>query len=158
MKSSTIAALVFVCLAAVQAQQQQPPAQQQPAAQGQGGRGGAPAATAAPAKPYVPLAASTLVKKPEAYYGEMVTVTATVDEVLSKTSISIDQDKTKHTGKEVLVLAPNMNGTVDLNSYVTVIGELMPFDPAEVAKKAKGYNLDLSPEAIATAALIAFEP
>jgi cytochrome c556 len=150
MKVSTLAAFVFVCLAAVQAQQQQPPAQQQPAAaQGQGGRGAAPAATAAPAKPYVPLAASTLAAKPEAYYGEMVTVTATVDEVLSKTSISIDQDKTKHTGKEVLVLAPNMNGTVDLNSYVTVIGELMPFDPAEVAKKAKGYNLDLSPEAIA---------
>ena len=146
MKSSTITALLFVCLAALQAQQ--PP--QPPAAQGQpAGRGQqpAPAASAAPAKPYVPLAASTLANKPEAYYGEMVTVTATVEQVLSKSAISIDQDKTKSTGKEILVLAPTMNGTVDLNSYVTVIGELMAFDPAEIAKKAKGYTLDISPEA-----------
>src|SRR5262245_37401857 len=131
MKSSTIAAFVFVCLAALQAQQPQPAQQpQQPAAapaQGQGGGRGPQPAAGAPAKPYIPLAASTLLKKPEAYYGEMVTVTATVDAVLSKTSISIDQDKTKSTGNEVLVLAPTMNGTVDLNSYVTVIGELMPF-------------------------------
>ena len=58
----------------------------------------------------MPLAASTLANKPEAYYGEMVTVTATVDAVLSKSAISIDQDKTKSTGKEILVLAPTMNG------------------------------------------------
>jgi len=152
MKSSTITALLFVCLAALHAQpppQQPPAAPAQPAAQGQpAGRGQqpAPAATAAPAKPYVPLAASTLANKPEAYYGEMVTVTATVEQVLSKSAISIDQDKTKSTGKEILVLAPTMNGTVDLNSYVTVIGELMAFDPAEIAKKAKGYTLDISPE------------
>jgi hypothetical protein len=155
MKSSTIAALVFVCLVALHAQQPPP---QQPAAQGQAapaqgqpaGRGQQPApATTGPTKPYVPLAASTLAKKPEAYYGEMVTVTATVEQVLSKSAISIDQDKTKSTGNEVLVLAPTMNGTVDKDTYVTVIGELMAFDPAEVAKKAKGYTLDLSPEAIA---------
>jgi len=145
MKSSTITALLFVCLAALHAQQpQQPPAAQgQPAGRGQQP---APAASATPAKPYVPLAASTLANKPEAYYGEMVTVTATVEQVLSKSAISIDQDKTKSTGKEILVLAPTMNGTVDLNSYVTVIGELMAFDPAEIAKKAKGYTLDISPE------------
>ena len=146
MKFSTITALLFVCLAALHAQQpQQPPAAQgQPAGRGQQA---APAASATPAKPYVPLAASTLANKPETYYGEMVTVTATVDAVLSKSAISIDQDKTKSTGKEILVLAPTMNGTVDLNSYVTVIGELMAFDPAEIAKKAKGYTLDISPEA-----------
>ena len=146
MKFSTITALLFVCLAALHAQQpQQPPAAQgQPAGRGQQA---APAASATPAKPYVPLAASTLANKPEAYYGEMVTVTATVEQVLSKSAISIDQDKTKSTGKEILVLAPTMNGTVDLNSYVTVIGELMAFDPAEIAKKAKGYTLDISPEA-----------
>jgi hypothetical protein len=154
MKSSTITALIFIFLAALQAQQppQQPPAQApqaQPAGRGQAPAPAQPAAAAAPAKPYVPLAASTLANKPEAYYGEMVTVTATVDEILSKSAISIDQDKTKSTGKEVLVLAPTMNGTVDLNSYVTVIGELMPFDPAEIAKKAKGYTLDISPEAAA---------
>jgi hypothetical protein len=153
MKSSTIAALLLVFWAALHAQQPPAAAPGQAPAQGQppAGRGQQPAAPAAstPAKPYVPLAASTLANKPEAYYGEMVTVTATVEEVLSKSAISIDQDKTKSTGKEVLVLAPTMNGTVDLNSYVTVIGELMAFDPAEIAKKAKGYTLDISPEAAA---------
>jgi hypothetical protein len=79
----------------------------------------------------------------------MVTVTATVEENLSKTAFSVDQDKTKTTGKDVLVLAPTMHDPVDQNSYVTVIGELMPFDPAEIAKKAKGYSLDISPETIA---------
>ncbi len=150
MKFSTIAALLLLAFLAAPLAQQPPPAQAQPAAQGQ------PAAPAAPApaagtqqKPYVPLAASTLANKPEAYYGEMVTVTATVEQVLSKSAISVDQDKTKSTGKEILVLAPTMNGTVDLNTYVTVIGELMAFDPAEVAKKAKGYTLDISPEVIA---------
>jgi hypothetical protein len=149
MKFSTIAALLLLAFLAAPLAQQQPPAQTpRPAAPGQ------PAAPAAPApaaqqKPYVPLAASTLANKPEAYYGEMVTVTATVEQVLSKSAISVDQDKTKSTGKEILVLAPTMNGTVDLNTYVTVIGELMAFDPAEIAKKAKGYTLDISPEAVA---------
>jgi hypothetical protein len=69
----------------------------------------------------VPLAASTLANKPEAYYGEMVTVTATVEQVLSKSAISIDQDKTKSTGKRNPRPRATMNGTVDLNSYVTVI-------------------------------------
>jgi cytochrome c556 len=36
-----------------------------------------------------------------------------------------------------------MNGKVDQNAYVTVIGELVKFDPAEIAKKTKNYTLDL---------------
>lgn len=106
-------------------------------------------APSTPAKPFVPLAASTLATHPETYYGETVTVTAAVEQTLSKSSFSVDQDKTKSTGQEVLVIAPTMNGTVDLNSYVTIIGEAMPFDAAEIAKKAKGYTLDISPEVAA---------
>src|SRR5262245_50168674 len=147
-KTAALFPIVLVAFLAAPMAQQQPPAQPQPAAQGQ------PPAPAAPApgaqqKPYIPLAASTLANKPDAYYGELVTVTATVEQVLSKSAISVDQDQTKSTGKEVLVLAPTMNGSVDLNSYVTVIGELMAFDPAEIAKKAKGYTIDLSAEAVA---------
>ena len=144
------ALIVFASLAALNAQPPQPPAQppagvaQPPAAPG------APAAPATPpapaAKPFVPLAASTLAAHPETYYGEMVTVTAAVEQTISKSAFSVDQDKTKSTGNEVLVLAPTMIGTVDANSYVTVIGEVMRFDPAEIAKKAKGYTIDMSPE------------
>lgn len=152
MKFSKIAALFIIigaCFAVPRAQQppQQPPAQAQPAPAQPATA--PPPAPAAQAKPFIPLAASTLVKKPETYYGEMVSITATVEQTLSKSAFSVDQDKTKSTGQEVLVVAPTMNGTVDPNTYVTVIGELMPFDPAEIAKKAKGYTLDISPETAA---------
>jgi cytochrome c556 len=112
------------------------------------GQPSAPAA-AGQARPFVPLAASTFAAHPETYYGETVTITAAVEQTLSKSSFSVDQDKTKSTGQEVLVIAPTMTGTVDPNSYVTVIGEAMAFDAAEIAKKAKGYTLDITPEAAA---------
>ena len=134
-------AILAVGLAVPRAQQQPPQPPPAPAQQP-----AAPAAPAAPVKPFVPLAASTLASHPETYYGEMVTVTAAVEQTISKSAFSVDQDKTKSTGNEVLVVAPTMIGKVDLNSYVTVIGEVMAFDPAEIAKKAKGYTVDFSPE------------
>ena len=96
-----------------------------------------------PPKPLVPVAASSVVKNPDPYVGEYVTLTATVESNLSKTSFSVDQDKTKSTGQEVLVLAPNLQKPADPNGYVTVIGQLIKFDPAEVEKNLKGYTLDL---------------
>jgi len=139
------ALILFASLAALSAQAQQPPAQPPAGAAATPAPPAAPAAPPAP-KPFVPLAASTLAAHPETYYGENVTVTAAVEQTISKTSFSVDQDKTKSTGSEILVLAPTMTGSVDANSYVTVIGEVMPFDPAEIAKKAKGYTIDISPE------------
>ena len=90
----------------------------------------------------MPVAASTVVKNPDPYIGEYVTLTATVESNLSKTSFSVDQDKTKSTGQEVLVLAPNLQKPADPNGYVTVIGQLIKFDPT-VEKNLKGYTLDL---------------
>jgi hypothetical protein len=110
---------------------------------GQGG-GQAPAPPAGtPPKPLVPVAASSVAKNPDPYVGEYVTMTATVESNLSKTGFAVDQDKTKSTGQEVLVLAPNLQKPADQNSYVTVIGQLIKFDPAEVEKNLKGYTLDL---------------
>jgi hypothetical protein len=96
-----------------------------------------------PPKPLVPVAASSVAKNPDPYFGEYVTLTATVESNLTKTSFSVDQDKTKSTGQEVLVLAPNLQKPADPNGYVTVIGQLIKFDPAEVEKNLKGYTLDL---------------
>ena len=108
------------------------------------GRGQPPAPPpGTPPKPLVPVAASTVVKNPEPYVGEYVTLTATVESNLSKTGFSVDQDKTKSTGQDVLVLAPNLQKPADQNSYVTVIGQLIKFDPAEVEKNLKGYTIDL---------------
>jgi hypothetical protein len=96
----------------------------------------------------VPVTAASVVLNPDPYYGETVSMTAAVEQVLSKTAFSVDQDKTKSTGKEVLVLAPSLNGEVPVNAYVSVVGEVIKFDPAEVAKKAKGYTLDLPADVI----------
>jgi hypothetical protein len=162
------AALLVFAFAAPRAQQPSPspqPATQQEPQQGQRGQRGqgrgaaeqpaaAPAPAPAPApgtptKPYVPLAASTLAAHPDQYYGEFVTVTATVDQSLSTLAFSVDQDKTKSTGNDILVLAPRMNAPVDQNAYVTAIGELMKFDPDEVAKKSKDIKVDLPADVIA---------
>ena len=113
-----------------------------PAAQG----GQAPPAANTPPKPLVPVAASSVAANPDPYIGEYVTMTGAVEANLSKTSFSVDQDKNKPTGKDVLVLAPNLQKSADPNGYVTVIGQLIKFDPAEVAAKLKDYKLDLSPE------------
>ena len=76
-------------------------------------------------------------------------MTGAVEHNVSKTSFSVDQDKTKATGKDVLVLAPYLQSAADENTYVTVIGQVIKFDPATVATKLKDYKLDLSPEDVA---------
>jgi len=141
---------------------QQPPAQPEP--QGRGGRGGQqgapagmpaapPAAPGAPAKPYVPLAASTLADHPDTYYGEFVTVTGAVEQTFSKLAFSVDQDKTKSTGKDVIVIAPTLMEPVTPNAYVTIIGEVVHLDPAEIGKKGaeltKEYKVDITPDVVA---------
>lgn len=107
----------------------------------------APAGT--PPKPLVPVAASSVANNPDPYIGEYVTMTGAVEANLSKTSFSVDQDKTKPTGKDVLVLAPTLQTPADANGYVTVIGQLIKFDEKEVAEKLKDYTIDLSPEDLA---------
>lgn len=111
------------------------------------GQGQPPAAPPAgtPPKPLVPVAASSVIKNPDPYIGEYVTLTATVESNLTKTAFAVDQDKTKSTGQDVLVLAPSLQQPADANGYVTVIGQLIKFDPAEVTKNLKGYTIDLSP-------------
>jgi cytochrome c556 len=129
---------------------QQPPAGGAKPAAPQGAPPAAPAAPGAPAtpqKPLVPLVSTTLAAKPDAYYGENVTLMAIVDQSLSPTAFSVDQDKAKSTGKDVLVLAPRLNEPVELNTYVTVIGEVVKFDPADA--KVKDRLAGFAPDALA---------
>jgi soluble cytochrome b562 len=111
---------------------------------GQGGQAPPPPANTPP-KPLVPVAASSVAANPDPYVGEYVTMTGAVEANLSKTSFSVDQDKTKATGKDVLVLAPTLQKQAEANGYVTVIGQLIKFDEKEVAAKLKDYQIDLSP-------------
>jgi hypothetical protein len=108
----------------------------------QGMGGGAPAG-----KPLVPLTASSLATHPELYIGEPVSVMATVEKSLSKTAFSIDQDP-KSSAKDVLVIAPYLSAAPVANAYITVIGDAVKFDPADVARRLKDYKLDLAPDVI----------
>jgi len=162
LKSSTLILVACAVLAvsiAAQQPQQPPPPQQDQQQQGRGGRGrggqaagGAAATPGTPAKPYIPLAASTLAAHPDTYYGELVTVTGAVESTLSKLAFSVDQDKTKSTGKDVIVVAPTLMEPVTANTYVTVLGEVVHLDPAEIGKKGaeltKEYKLDVGPDVI----------
>jgi hypothetical protein len=98
---------------------------------------------APPGKPIVPVAASTLAENPDRYYGEQVSLAGAVDQQLTKLAFSVDQDKTKRTPKEILILSKFLIEPVNLNTYVTVIGEVVRFDPDEVAQKAKEYLPEL---------------
>lgn len=165
--SLTALACTFVALSlGAQQQQQQPPAQQPAAPAGGGGRqsgqgreGQPPAGrgdqpAAAQQKPVVPVATNTVNAHPDQYVGQTVTMTAAVDQVLSKSAFSVDQQRVAGAPApkgptDVLVLVPTLQSPVDPKSYVTVMGELVKFDPAEVTKKAKDYKLDLPPDVAA---------
>jgi hypothetical protein len=140
-RAALIAATILaVVSAAVLAQ---PPAQNTSAAQPaapQGQRPDAPAAggaAPAPPKTAMPAAASSIAAKPESFYGQYVTVYATVEKALSPTVFSVDQDKSKTTGQEVIVVALRLHEPVEINSYVTVLGEVIKPDAAEITKRAK---------------------
>src|SRR5947208_6497504 len=67
---------------------------------------------------------------------------------MSRLAFAVDKGKLKSPG-DVLVLAPRLNGPVDPNTYVTVVGEVVRFDPDAIARKSKDYAVDLPPDVIA---------
>jgi len=103
-----------------------------------------------PPKPLVPVAASTLVARPDPYIGEPVSLAGVVDRSLSRTVFSVDQDRKTSSGKDVLVVAPTLQRNVEPNTYITVIGEVVRFDQEALAPKLKEYKLDLPADVAAT--------
>ncbi|HET9369906.1 MAG TPA: hypothetical protein VFO19_06650 [Vicinamibacterales bacterium] len=103
----------------------------------------APQMPAGPPARMIPTAASSILLNPDALYGANVSLIASVETVLSKTAFSVDQDPANATGKDLLILAPSLQQAPDANAQITVIGEVFKFAPEEVAKRAKGYTLDL---------------
>jgi hypothetical protein len=102
----------------------------------------------APQRTMIPMAASSILLNPDEAYGMYVSMPAAVERILSKTTFTVDQDKTKPSGKELLVIAPTLQEAPAANDYITVVGEVFRFDPDEVAKRAKGYTLDLTPDLV----------
>ena len=118
------------------AQESQPASGRQtaPPREGQppGGRGEQP--PAAQAKPVVPVATNSVNAHPDTYFGQTVTMTAAVDQILSKSAFSVDQQRVAGAPApkgptDVLVLVPTLQSPVDPKAYVTVMGELVKFDP-----------------------------
>jgi cytochrome c556 len=132
---AVFAAGVLAMLAVVQAQQSQP---------------GSAQPASSPPKPIVPVAASTLIATPDPYIGESISLAAVVDRTLSRTVFSVDQDRTRSAGKDVLIVAPSLQRGVELNTYVTVIGEVVRFDPETLGLRLKEYKLDLPPDVAST--------
>ena len=75
-------------------------------------------------KPLVPAAANSIAASPDTFYGQNVTVTAAVERVVSPTAFTVDQDP-KSTAAEILVLVETLTSPLAVNSYVTVIGEVI---------------------------------
>lgn len=147
--SLALAAAMTAWIVSVATSAQQPPAKP-PANE----TSKAPEAAAAPAgppppRPAIPTAASSIADKPESYYGQSVTVYATVEKQLTPTAFILDQDKTKSTGKEVIVLARRLHEPVELNTYVTVMGDVVRADAAEIAKQFKEAAAGLPPDVLA---------
>ena len=97
----------------------------------------------------MPVAASTLAARPDQFVGMTVTLTAAVDQRYGGTAFSIDQDRAASAGQDILVLAPLLNAPVEMNAYVTVIGEVVRFDPADAAARMKEAMPALAPDVAA---------
>ena len=108
--------------------------QQAPSAQNPG-RGAQP-------KPAVPVAAGSVAANPDRYAGTIVSLTASVVQRYGATSFSVTQTRSSTArpaagAREVLVVAPLLTSPVQPGAYVTVIGEVVKFDPAAVAARMK---------------------
>ena len=102
-----------------------------------------------------PVATNAIADNPDAYFGKAVTVTAGLEQVLSKTAFVVDQRKAmnatqvKAVGHPLLVIAPYLNAPLDPKHYLLVKGQVMKFDASAIAKAVPDYRLDLSPEVTA---------
>lgn len=112
---------------------------------------GAIRAQQAPAQngPLLPVAASSVVARPDDYVGQTVSVYATVESALSATTFAVDQHASQATLKTLFVVAPSLQTQPSPGSTVTVVGRVMRFDPAQLQRAARSYRLDVAPEVIA---------
>lgn len=93
----------------------------------------------------VPVAASSILAHPEMYLNQSVSIYGTVEQTLSATAFSMDQDAKKASLSDLLVIAPTLNAAPKAGSYMTVVGVVIKFDQAEIQKRSKGYAVDLAP-------------
>jgi cytochrome c556 len=71
-----------------------------------------------------------------------VTMTATVERRVSATAFTLGGTPDA-AGGATLVIAPALQRPVERDAELTVFGEMAAFDPAEIARRAKDYRLDV---------------
>jgi hypothetical protein len=100
----------------------------------------------------MPIATNVIAASPDTYYGKVVTLSAGVEQVFSKTAFAVDQRRlvsggeVKGSGKPILVIAPHLTVALDRRNYILMRGEIVRFDPLAIARLAPGYTLDLAPD------------
>jgi len=99
-----------------------------------------------------PIATNTIVDAPETYVGKLVTVTAGVERMMSKTTFLMDQQRVsgakdvKAIGKPILVIAPYLTASLEQKKYFLVRGQVVTLAPAALSRIAPDYVLDLPDE------------
>jgi lipid-binding SYLF domain-containing protein len=81
--------------------------------------------------------------RPKEYFGQQVMLSASVEDIYSRTVFAIDDDKLLSTGREVLVVAPTIRRPVTGDLDVTIVGEVIEFDKDDVEDRFRDYKLDL---------------
>jgi lipid-binding SYLF domain-containing protein len=81
--------------------------------------------------------------RPKEYFGQQVMLSASVEDIYSRTVFAIDDDKLLSTGREVLVVAPTIRRPVTGDLDVTIVGEVIRFDKDDVEDRFRDYKLDL---------------
>lgn len=114
----------------------------------QGRGGGAGQGQATPPPDPIPTTAASIMLSPAAYLGKVVSVTASVAKPLTATTFIVDQNRNPAQG-EILVIAPGIVKMPAADAYVTVVGDLVAFDPAALAAKLTTYKLDVPADVIA---------
>jgi hypothetical protein len=99
-----------------------------------------------------PVATNTIVDAPDQFFGRLVTITAGVEQMVSKTTFLMDQQKVagpnavKAVGKPILVIAPYLTSSLDQKKYFLVRGQVVKLERSALAKVAPDYVLDLPDE------------
>ncbi len=97
----------------------------------------------APAATLVPVSASSLLLHPDLYLGQTVAIFGTVEQLLSATAFSMDQDAKKASLKDLFIVAPTLQAQPKAGDYITVVGTVLRFDQAELQRRARAYTLDV---------------
>jgi len=98
----------------------------------------------------VPVATNTIAQNPDAYYGKVVTLSAGIEQVLSKTTFVVDQRKAvpgkgvAPIGTPILVIAPYLKAPVGEKQLLSLRGEVMKLDASAIARLAAEFTLDLA--------------